>query len=865
MKKILIFVFICFICYCPSCVRSTSQISIVADPEVGQVAVYGLEKLTETLQAMNIPFERVNSLANANGKNLLVVGLSEGNGEAAMLLKAGNHTIPNVSEAVTVWNTRWQKKSVTVISGYDDRGIMYGLLDVAQRISWSNVSKPLKYVKDVTSEPYIKERVLGWYVMHRRIWESRFHDENFLTDYFDMMAGNRLNMLEIMFGYENGGFMAPCYPYFFDVEGFPEVTMEITPEQQKRNTEAMRRLIDIAHERGIAVRLGLLDHLYRGRVQAGGNPDLEYDPNRPLPWEVRGLELTGNLIPYTKAAFVKLLKTFPNVDAILYHSNNETGLRNDDLQDFGRSFLETMAEMAPDKPLDIHLKGLTDTLLSIGHNLGLKISIQPKFWLEQMGLPFSPTHLNLPNQKDRRHSYGNTLRYPQKYQVTWKLWNGGTTRVFLWGDPEYVRRFAENTRIYNSSAYVVHEPMATKMEAYWHDMEPFDLLNPQYKYYDQEYERYWYFYKVWGLVGYDPNGSADVLDKEFERRFGVKVAPIIQEAINESSWVLPRIVAACYNYRFSPTTTAWPEKMRLGDLPIYAASEGSDLQQFACFDEEAQTLLGTLETGKTLPSTTSLWLQKLSESIDKKVAEAERKMKTKDNKEFNSTIVDLKMLSRLALYHSRRVPAAVSYCLFQRTQDVKALDAAIAHEQNAIQAWSELVEYAGDVYADNLMMGKREGLSGHWKDELLLLQREFERLKERRANFKPEGTVVQAPLYQSAPAIDNSGYFKIVHKPIKTSPAGQPITIKITVSAPAGIKWIRLQYRAVNQYLDFTTLPMDAADEPNTFQATIPADMIDTKYDLMYLIEMMDNQERGFIYPDLNKETPYVVVEFVRS
>ena len=843
---------------------ATPEISIIADPAMGKAARYGVGKLTETLQAMNIPFENVNSIEVAKGKNLLVAGLSEGNGAAATLLKAGNRTVPRYPEALTIWKTSRQKRPLTVVAGYDDKGIMYGLLDVARRISWSNKQAPMKFVKDVTSKPYVEERGIAMYTMHRRYWESRFYDEKFWTGYFDMMAINRLNMLEILFGYESGGFMAPCYPYFFNVEGYPEVKMEdITPEQQKHNIEAMHRLIALAHERGIGVRLGVWDHIYRGGVQAGGNPAFEYNPEHALPWQVTGLEVTGNLIPYTKAAFAKLLKTFPELDAILFKTNNESGLKTEELHDFSVSFLETMAKTAPGMHLDIHAKGLTDTLINTAINLGLKFRIAPKFWMEQLGLPFSPTHINREDQNNRRHSYGDMMRYPQHYQILWKLWNGGTNRVLLWGDPEYVRRFASSSHLYNSSAYAVYEPLATKMEAQFHDVEPFELLNPQYRYYDQEYERYWYFFQLWGLVGYDPNTSTEVWDKEFERRFGVEAAPVVQSTINEASWILPRIVAACYQYSFFPTTTAWPEKQQLGDLPLYAKAEGSDIQQFASFDQEAQVLLGILETGKTLPSTTGLWLQKLSESIDKKVIDAQKKIKTKDNKEFNSTMVDMKMLSKLALYHSRRIPAAVSYCLFLRTQDVAALDAAIAHEQNAVEAWKELVEAAGDVYNGNILIG-RVTLSGHWRDELALLEKGLVKLKEQRANFKPAGTVTQAPIYKTAPAVDNGRFFKISHTPVKTWPAGQPVKVRINVSAQAGIKWVHLQYRAVNQYLDFTMLPMLPTGEKNTFEATIPAGKIDTTFDLMYFTEVMDNAGRGFIYPDFNKETPYKVICFER-
>ncbi len=60
-------------------------------------------------------------------------------------------------------------------------------------------------------------------------------------------------------------------------------------------------------------------------------------------------------------------------------------------------------------------------------------------------------------------------------------------------------------------------------------------------------------------------------------------------------------------------------------------------------------------------------------------------------------------------------------------------------------------------------------------------------------------------------------------------------------------------------------LPMTITNEKDIYQAIIPAEKIDTRYNLMYLVEMMDNRGKGFIYPDLNKETPYKVVDFIRK
>ena len=678
------------------------------------------------------------------------------------------------------------------------------------------------------------------------------------------MSQNRFNMLEILFGYENGGFMAPCYPYFFNVEGFPNVKMEgITPEQQQKNLTTMNHVIKMAHERGIGIRLSIWDHIYRGGVQAGGNPDFKYVPDQPQSFQVGGLN-SENIKPYTKAAVARFVKELPDLDAILYKTNNESGLKESELLEFGLNFLETIKENAPNLKIDIHSKGLTDTLISSAIKLGIKFRIAPKFWMEQMGLPFSPTHINREDQRNRRHGYANLLRYPQQYQMLWKLWNGGTNRVFLWGDPEYARRFAESSHLYNSSAYEVYEPLATKMESQAHNAKPFELLKPEYQYYTYEFERYWNFYQMFGMLGYNPQTPPDTWEMEFNKRFGENAGPIVKSALNEASWILPRIVASCYPYSYFPTTSAWPEKQRLGDLPLYAKAEGSDLQQFASFDDEARVLLGMMETAKTRPSTTSFWLKNVSENIINKVAEAEKSIGTISNKEFNSTVVDLKMLSYLALYHSCRIPAAVSYCLFLRTQDLSALDQAIVHEQKAIKAWQQLVNAAGDYYPDRILIGKNP-LSGHWKDELVFLTMGLEKLKEQKANFKPTGPVKTSPQYMPASEGSNCNYYMINHNPVKYATARLPITIKIQITSPAGLKWVRLQYRAMNQYNDFEMLPMNPTGEKDTFEVTIPADRIDTNYNLMYLVEMMDNEGRGFIYPDFNNETPYEIVELNRN
>jgi hypothetical protein len=56
-------------------------------------------------------------------------------------------------------------------------------------------------------------------------------------------------------------------------------------------------------------------------------------------------------------------------------------------------------------------------------------------------------------------------------------------------------------------------------------------------------------------------------------------------------------------------------------------------------------------------------------------------------------------------------------------------------------------------------------------------------------------------------------------------------------------------------------LPSGGIDQ---YRAVIPAEDIVPTWDLMYFIEAMDNNGNGRIHPDLNQETPYVVVKLQR-
>ncbi len=828
------------------------RVALIRQGDLTGPAAYGLGRLDQALRRKGL--EVADASASGTADLAIVAGLRP---------CAQSVMSPDGPEALAIRRGKYQGKPALILCGTDARGLMYAALDTADRIGWStSANDPFQQVREISERPFLIERGISMYTMQRAWFERRLYDESYWRRYFDLLASSRINSFVVIFGYENGGFMAPPYPYFFNVPQFPDVELVgITREQQARNTAAFKAMMRIAHERGIQVTAGIWDHIYRGGVQGGGIPGASENAGKRVPGLVWGVT-ADNLAAYTKAALKRFLEVFPEIDAIQFRMHSESGLKPEEMAGFWHEVFQFMKQASPDLRVDLRVKDLPDAVIVDALHQGLNARVSTKYWMEQMGLPFHPTHIPRQNQNDRRHGYADLLRYPQTYRVHWQLWSGGTTRLLLWGDPDYVRRFAETASLYDGNSFEVNEMLATKMLGEAHGTAPRDILNPRYRYYDYEFERYWHFYQVWGRLTYNPATPPEVWEREFRQRFGPKAGVEVMEALHLASKVLPRIVAAAYRYAYFPTTRGWAEMNHQDDLARFAAEEGSDIQQFENPRDEAKSILQGTDTAMRRPQETSRWFAQTSADILAHVERAQAAAGGKPGNEFLSTITDLKILAGLARYYSARLPAAVSYNLYKESGDLRCFDDAILHEQHAVQAWSEMVAAAGDVYSEDLAFGAHNvGFRRHWKEEFALVQADFEKLKAERRNATARADAKGAPSAhrdpQAQPPVAQL-------QPVGPASPGQDLEVAARVSAPAGVKWVRLRYRHVTQFEDYQTAEMKPDADTGTYRARIPAAFIDPKWDLMYFVEVVDKAGSGRMYPDLERETPYVVVAVKR-
>jgi hypothetical protein len=828
--------------FCVLPLSAARQVAIVIEGQLEPPALHGIAKLEQALTARG-----------------LTVVHSEGQADYYVLANIGK----GASQSVSIRRSRYKGKPALNLSGGDARGLMYAALDTADRTGWSGTATdPFARVREISEEPYLAERGVSMFTMQRAYFESRLYDEKYWERYFDMLAASRINNFIVIFGYENGGFMAPLYPYFFNVREYQGVELVgITEAQQARNTAAFKVMMRIAHDRGIDVTAGIWDHIYRGGVQAGGIPGAAEAVGKRVPGFVFGVT-AENLAGYTKAALRKFLEVFPEIDGIQFRMHDESGLKRAEMAGFWHEVFSFIKAERPSMRIDLRAKDLPDAVIDDAIDQGLKARVNTKYWMEQLGLAFHPTHVNTPNQHDRRAGYADLLRYPQRYRVQWQVWTGGTTRLLLWGDPDYVRRFAASARLYDGNSFEINEMLATRMLGEPSDEAPLPILNSRYRYYDYEFERYWAFYRQWGRLTYNPQTAQEVWQSEFENRFGAAAGVHVMKALEAASKILPRIVAGAYRYEYFPTTRGWAEMNRQDSLQKFATEENSDIQQFENARDEARSRLQGTDTAMRRPQETARWFTQTAGEIASELALAEKAIGPKAGNEFTSTATDLKILAGLARYYAARLPAAVAYNVYKESGNTAAFDDAITDEKRAVEAWRGIVAAAGDVYNARLPFGARSvGFREHWKEELALLEQDFGALQAERAKVQDKPGPVPAPRDPE------------LKPPVVSLPApapaesGRGLRITAKVAHHDGVKWLRLRYRHLSQYEDYQTVEMtvDAGTGPDTvYSAVIPAAFVDPKWDLMYFVEAVGQNGAGRMYPDLERDAPYVIVPVKR-
>jgi len=849
-------------------IAAAEEIALVVDHQPPVAVRRAIDELKKTFEQRRDSTREVATTSADPNLAQIVIGTSDRSPEVVRSLEFIAAKLADKPESLVIEKVR--DKRQLIVAGRDERGLVYALRDLSRAIELT-LRKEDVFSKVVLAHesPLLKVRNVSVHLFNADVEREWFFSEDFWHFYFRQLSLSRFNQFTLTYS-DQTNYLCPLYPYLVDMPEYPGVQVEgLTPAERAKNQAMLRRISDLAREYAIDFNLAIW-------MQAPV-------PRYSAPVQVTGLPEGLKLADYCALGLKRILAACPSITGIQLRMNDEAGVKPEEQTPFYQPIFQSIAAAGRPIRLDLRYKGLLPATLDVANQLGLDTTVSTKFWSEHFGLPYHPTSVDT-HWRESRYSFGAMLRQPRNYKVVYQLWNVGSQRVTLWGDPHYAAQFAKNCLVGDGEGFEIFAPLTNK--GYGNRPGAWNVWKEGYRVGRWEQERYWFFYLCFGRMGYNPQTSAEVWQREFRSRFG-EAAENVEQAYIAASKVLPLITAA--RLPGASEWSWWPEMDTGGSLREYMHIVPSDPRQFYGIRtwqrtpgwrwEDWDETPGYVEdivkgklSGKTTPLFISNMLRDYAYEIHQGMKHAGESL-TDPTAEWHATTVDMKILAGLARYHAFKLDAATQLALSEVADQPGRLNTAREHVLAAIDAWKEVVTAADVGYHNDLVFGvatnsPRSKLghhhTGHWRDRLIEVEADrklIDQLIDERGAKDMKFNLFA--LEKTDPHIGKD--WSLGHQPPAELPSQGDYKLAVTIT---GNKYrgrndpqqVILHYRPLDQTRDWQQLPMTSLTFDRWY-VTIPASQIDPHFDLQYYVEMRTEQ-KTVIAPEWEfGEVPYFIVK----
>jgi hypothetical protein len=815
-------------------------------------ASFGLDELRAALKKHGTGVTNVNHWTQIGTPGPLLVIGTTGSRRVQMLLQSADIDYRLEPESLFLQWCGIPDARALVVAGADDVGLMYALLELARRVDIGGV-EALNGVANLVERPRNRVRCVDRYLLGH-LDDEWFKSAEFWRYLLERMARARFNRFCLILGFDTA-YMSPPYPFFVESPAFQHVAVKgLSAPAMQDNLAALRRIGAGCHRYGMKFVFGTWQQrpwtTAQDRLVTG------------LPEDVRGLS------DYCYDGLRRLVAAVPEIDVVQFRVNHESGVGDQvSAEEFWNRCSDAVADVAAEtgRPLilDLRAKGLTDSMIAHAFSRGLAVEVPTKYWCEHAALPY---HLSVMRSEElaqldnfnhsRRYSYSDMLRKPRFYDVIYRLWNYGSTNLFLWGDADYARRFSLSCGLCGSAGFQINTPLSLK---YGHELSHkvawSTFAKKELRYGTWEDERFWMWYTAFGRLGYNPDTDPAVWRDEFTAHFGVAGAAL-EGALAAASRIVPLVTTAHMPVHpslryWTEMSTGWalfaennlnkPARYDFHTDITYGSTEPSDHGLFYGIDEYVDDLVAGNLAGKYSPLQTADWLDELARQTLRSLTAAEGSVKDRSGAEYLALRVDLSMLCDFARYHAEKIRAAVALAMWRVKKESGFLADAATLLDSAIGYWNALAQAGRENYYHDLDFSSagsttRRGTWGDLTVELVSDRESLSRLLEENgaaaAGVPARGALAGFYHAELAPL----ERFRLDARFPETALAGQPLRIEVEAAgfgepeaAPV------LHYRHTDQTEGlFHTLQMERS--ANVFAATIPAEYVTPEWDLQVYV-----------------------------
>jgi hypothetical protein len=845
-------------------------------------ARWAADQLRNALHARGVPAEVHENLDQAAVGDFCIVSSGLGSAVSREVRKYAAVNIADTPEALGLIPGRASGRPVLLACGRDVRGLVYALLDLADRAE--NASDPVAILHlraPVIESPANPIRSIARFFVSDVEDTSWYNDRAMWPNYLSMLAAQRFNRfaLTLGIGYDftrqiRDNYFHFAYPFLLAVPPYNVRASGVSDEERDRNLEMLKFIGNETVARGMDFQLGLWTHAYEWTDSPGANHTIS------------GLNAKNHAL-YCRDALQKLLTACPSISGITFRIHGESGVPEQSY-DFWKTVFTGIVRVNRPIEIDMHAKGIDQKMIDVALATGLPVNVSPKYWAEHMGLPYHQTQIRdqeMPkaNKNDTffalssgsrsflRYGYGDLLKEDRKYGVLYRIWPG-TQRLLLWGSPAMAAAYGRASSFCGGSGAEICEPLSFKgrkgsglplgRTAYADKS-----LQPKW-----DWQKYLYTYRVWGRLLYNPDSDPDTWQRYLRHQFGAAALPV-QSALAHASRILPLVTTA--HGPSAANNNYWPEMYT--NMPIVDAARPHpysdtpspkrfgtvspfDPGLFSRIDDFAAELLNGKRSAKYSPIEVATWLEDLATST-KQMSVAESKIGSNQGPEFRRLAVDVAIESGLGRFFGAKLRSGVLFSIFEQTGDRAALDEALKAYRKARQAWWDLANRAKGVYVDDVTFGYDHHLRGNWLDRLPAIDQDIADMEallpQAKTPSDPE-RARNAVKEAISPALGWSAQCK--HTPPKRFAAGQPLPIELAMADAAKVS-ARVHFRHTNQAEAWRVEDMEA--QGGRFKATIPGDYTGSPYPLEYYFEIRTRSNLPSLYPGLGIDLcqqPYFVV-----
>jgi hypothetical protein len=864
---------------------ATQSVSVVVDPQdrIASAAApsWAVQALQDAFKAQGLTANVYPRLdAAPSGDRHIVVAGSE-NATARQILKAANVSMPAGPEGLSLVAGAAGGRSVLLAAGADERGVVYSVLEIADRIKYGS---PLDIKSPILEKPANTIRSCARCFVSPIEDKAWFYDRALWVDYLDMLATHRFNRFNLTFGigYNSArnipdSYFYFAYPFLLPVQGYNVTAVGLPDAERDRNLETVKFISEQTVARGIQFNLALWSHAYEWP-----NPDTNY-------------RIAG-LTPQTHAAYCRdglaaLLKACPAITGLSFRVHTESGIP-DGRYDFWETLFAAITNCGRKIDLDVHAKGTDERHIAIARATGMPVSMAPKFWAEHMGMPYHQAAIRELEFEPRpagrgesitatrnflRYGYGDYLKDTRQYGIIHRIWPG-TQRHLIWGDPAMAAGYGRAFSFSGSLGVELFEPLSFKGRmgsgipggriAYADKS-----LEPKW-----DWQKYEYQYRVWGRYTYNPETDADGHRRYLRREFQA-AAQALEAALGSASRVMPVITTT--HGASGSNNSYWPEMYMnmpivdekraqpYGDTPspkVFGNVSAFDPQLFSTSNECAAALVSGQSPAKYTPLDVAQWLDDMSAAASKNLSQAMARATKKDAPELRRMSADIAIQAGIGRFFAYKFRSGVLWSLYQRTGDRTALTEAVKAYRTARAAWVSLADTAKTVYAADITYGKNANMRGHWSDRIAGIDGDLGDMEARLADttpVTPSATVNATAAKQAiatALARPNRLALNAHHTPAAHFDPGKPLEVSVAFNSNGANRKVKLFYRQADQSQRWQSVEMQSHD--NEFRATIPATYTQSPFPLQYYFEVHESGGSaifpGFA-PDLSNQ-PYILV-----